>query len=46
MNTSVKFKHYILIFLNKIIQDGKVPQDLNIGKCILIYKVNKIKMHL
>ena len=43
MNTSVKFKHYILIFLNKIIQDGKVPQDLNIGKCILIYKVNKNK---
>ena len=42
MNTSVKFKHYILIFLNKIILDGKVPQDLNIGKCMLIYKVKII----
>ena len=41
MNTSLKFRHYILIFLNKIILDGKVPQDLNIGKCMLIYKVRK-----
>ena len=43
MNTSLKFRHYILIFLNKILQDGKVPKDLNIGKCMLIYKVTKYK---
>ena len=27
------------MFLNKILDDGVVPQALNIGKCMLIHKV-------
>ena len=26
-------------FLNKILSDGGVPPDLNVGKCMLIHKV-------
>ena len=33
------FRHYLLLFLNKIIQDGKVPSVMNIGKCMLVHKV-------
>ena len=36
---SFHFKQYLLAFYNQIITDGKVPESLNIGKCILIYKV-------
>ena len=39
-NTSNHFKPYLLAFLNKIIEDGLVPQGLNLGKCMLIYKVS------
>ena len=39
-NSSYKFKQFLLVFLNKILHDGVVPQGLNIGKCMLIYKVN------
>ena len=38
-NTGFKFKLYLQTFLNKVMEDGKVAQDLNIGKCMLIYKV-------
>ena len=38
-NSSSKFKHYLLSFLNKILLEGKVPEELNRGKCMLIYKV-------
>ena len=38
-NCSTRFKHYLLIFLNKILEDGIVPQNLNSGKCMLIHKV-------
>ena len=38
-NASYNFKQYILVFLNKILEDGVVPQNLNVGKCMLIYKV-------
>ena len=41
-NSGFQFKKYLLTFYNKIIQDGKVPSDLNIGKCCLIWKVYKI----
>ena len=37
-HASTKFKHYILIFLNKIIKTGTIPPDMNIGKCVLIFK--------
>ena len=37
-HASVKFRHYLLKFLNKIITTGKIPPDMNIGKCVLIYK--------
>lgn len=38
-NSSFSFKQYLLLFYNKIIADGAVPESLNRGKCILIYKV-------
>ena len=39
-NSSFLFKQYLLIFLNKIIEDGSVPPDLNLGKCMLLFKVS------
>ena len=38
-NVSFKFKIYLQTFLNRILEDGKVPEALNIGKCMLIFKV-------
>ena len=40
-NSSFKYKQYLITFLNKIISDGRVPEQLNSGKCILIHKVQK-----
>ena len=37
--SSFQFKQYLIIFLNKIIDEGVVPEDLNLGKCMLIFKV-------
>ena len=31
-NSSFKFKQYLLLLLNKIIEDGAVPKALNVGK--------------
>ena len=36
---SQNFKQYLLLFLNQIIEEGRVPESLNIGKCMLIHKV-------
>ena len=36
-NSSFNFKQYLLVFLNKILDDGFVPEQLNRGKCMLIY---------
>ena len=41
-NSSYTFKQYLLTFLNKIMKDGLVPEALNVGKCMLIYKVRKV----
>ena len=38
-NSGYKFRLYLLSFLNKVMEEGVVPQDLNIGKCMLIHKV-------
>ena len=38
-NSNLKSRLYIQTFLNKIISDGEVPEDLNLGKCMLIFKV-------
>lgn len=38
-NSSFKFKQYLLVFLNKIMESGSVPTKLNLGKCLLIGKV-------
>lgn len=38
-NSSFHFKLYLQTILNRIIEDGEVPPDLNLGKCMLIYKV-------
>ena len=35
--SSHKARLYLQTFLNKIIEDGEVPQDLNVGKCMLIF---------
>ena len=38
-HTSFQSRLYLQTFLNKIISEGKVPPDLNLGKCVLIFKV-------
>ena len=38
-NCGFTFKQYLLTFYNKIIEEGKVPSALNVGKCCLIWKV-------
>ena len=38
-NSGFQFKNYLLNFYNKIIEEGAVPAELNIGKCCLIWKV-------
>ena len=45
-HSSFKFKQYLLTFLNQIIKDGKVPEELNLGKCMLIYKVRIVNITL
>ena len=39
-NSTFNFKCYLLSFYNKIIDEGKVPASLNMGKCCLIWKVS------
>ena len=39
-NSSYLFEQYLLVFYNQIISDGAVPESLNQGRCILIYKVS------
>jgi hypothetical protein len=43
-NSSYNFKQFLLVFLNKILEDGSVPEALNKGKCMLIFKVNYQKI--
>ena len=38
-NSSYQSKFYLQSFLNKVIQDGEVPVELNRGKCMLVFKV-------
>ena len=38
-HSNLKSRLYLQTFLNKIISDGEVPEDLNLGKCMLIFKV-------
>lgn len=38
-HSSQKSKLYLQSLLNKILEDGDVPSELNKGKCMLIYKV-------
>ena len=38
-NSGHRFRLYLMTFLNKILSEGGVPPDLNIGKCMLIHKV-------
>ena len=38
-NSSHLSRLYLQTCLNQIIADGAVPEDLNIGKCMLIFKV-------
>ena len=42
-NCSDNFKQYLLLFLNQLITEGRVPEELNLGKCVLIHKVIIIK---
>ena len=39
-NSSFKARMYLQIFLNKILEEGKVPNPLNKGKCVLVFKVS------
>ena len=38
-NAGPGFKQYLLVFLNKILEEGAVPVGMNNGKCMLIHKV-------
>ena len=38
-HSSFTFKQYLLIFINRVLADGIVPEELNLGKCMLIFKV-------
>ena len=38
-NTTPLSRIYLQLFLNKIMAEGEVPESLNEGKCVLIYKV-------
>ena len=38
-NTTPLSRIYLQFFLNKIMAEGEVPESLNQGKCVLIYKV-------
>jgi hypothetical protein len=38
-HSSFTFKQYLLLFLNQMIDEGRVPETLNLGKCMLIHKV-------
>ena len=33
------FRKYLLMFLNRVMKDGEVPEALNSGKCIILHKV-------
>ena len=45
-NSGNNFKNYLLILLNRIIDEGAVPEELNKGKCLLIHKVSNIFQQL
>ena len=45
-NCSFKFKQYLLSFLNQMLEEGRVPEALNTGKCMLIHKVKKTQNSL
>ena len=38
-NSGSKFRMYLLTFLNRILEEGAIPEQLNIGKCMLVHKV-------
>ena len=45
-NTGFSFRLYLQAFLNKVMETGTIPPDLNIGKCMLVHKVGlPIKSH-
>ena len=39
-HSSQQSRHYLQMLLNKILEEGEVPPELNKGKCMLIYKVS------
>ena len=39
-NTGDKFRFYLQSFLNKVLDTGSIPPDLNVGKCLLVHKVS------
>ena len=38
-HSSYKYKLYLQSFLNRVLEEGAVPEGLNVGKCMLIHKV-------
>ena len=43
-NTNLVSRLYIQEFVNQILLEGEVPEELKIGKCVLIYKVEISKL--
>ena len=43
-HSSSRFKEYLLVFLNQVLEDGIVPEAMNTGKCMLVFKVHQPSM--
>ena len=39
-NSGSKFRQYLIMLLNKVLEEGVVPSSLNRGKCVLVHKVS------
>ena len=41
-NSGSKFRQYLILFLNKVLEEGVVPSSMNRGKCVLVHKVSVV----
>ena len=39
-NSGSMFRQYLILFLNKVLEEGVFPSSLNKGKCVLVHKVS------
>ena len=41
-HSGLQSRLYIMDFLNQILEEGRVPEELNVGKCVLLHKVRQL----